>query len=252
MKINSITLIFLIVWSIAISQPKQQVNSISWDIIGYIQYERSEILDTVDVTSQFLNLNFAPLLINEQRNRLGYIGANYQRFYINFSSVIKDHKDPALYHVKGKTQVKDNICDFSGKLEIIGIRRWLKTDRCENPVQPLVEAVTFFIYTFQENPKQKFAGIFNGYAMAQWYLDSLKGVRYDDLWNCSDGFSNNQFVGNWKNLASGQYKHCNWGDYRIPYSDDLDNGVGEFYPNEKYLKYGWSTYDTEDTTTWWK
>jgi len=34
---------------------------------------------------------------------------------------------------------------------------------------------------------------------------------------------------------------CNWGDYRISNSGDLDIGAGEFSPNNKYLKSGWQT-----------
>jgi hypothetical protein len=37
---------------------------------------------------------------------------------------------------------------------------------------------------------------------------------------------------------------CNWGEFRIPYSDDLDIGVGEFLPNPPYLNYGWENYES--------
>ena len=42
--------------------------------------------------------------------------------------------------------------------------------------------------------------------------------------------------------TTGKSKICNWGDYRIPLCNDLDIGTGEFSPNPKYLKNGWSNY----------
>jgi hypothetical protein len=35
---------------------------------------------------------------------------------------------------------------------------------------------------------------------------------------------------------------CNWGDYRIPDSGDLDNGAAEFCVNPKYQKNGWENF----------
>ena len=37
---------------------------------------------------------------------------------------------------------------------------------------------------------------------------------------------------------------CNWGDFRIPDSGDLNQGWGCFIVNKKYYDYGWNTlYD---------
>ncbi|MEZ4755696.1 MAG: hypothetical protein R2817_02590 [Flavobacteriales bacterium] len=40
----------------------------------------------------------------------GFIGDDYQRFRVNFLSVIKDDIDPSLYRVYGKSKVRTNLC----------------------------------------------------------------------------------------------------------------------------------------------
>lgn len=58
----------------------------------------------------------------------------------------------------------------------------------------------------------------------------------------ADGYSNCQYEGTWTSYKTSKTKTCNWGDYRIPNSKDLDNGCGEFIPQEKYAKFGWQNY----------
>ena len=62
----------------------------------------------------------------------------------------------------------------------------------------------------------------------------------------ADNFDNNGFVGHWTSYRTGKSKICHWGDFRIPDCGDLDQGVGGFIPNPKYLRRGWqSFYDSE-------
>lgn len=49
---------------------------------------------------------------------LGYIGSNYQRFYIHYISVVKDTINPYRYLVTGKTRVGNNVCSFTGAITI--------------------------------------------------------------------------------------------------------------------------------------
>ena len=60
-----------------------------------------------------------------------------------------------------------------------------------------------------------------------------------DWWE--DGYSNFQFQGKWTSSNGTEY-FCIFGDGRLKNSGDLDTGDGEFVPNEKYYKYGWSDY----------
>ncbi|WP_440135596.1 hypothetical protein, partial [Chitinophaga sancti] len=49
---------------------------------------------------------------------LGYIGDNYQRFCIHYTSVTKSKENPYQYIVCGKTKVKENICSFTGTITV--------------------------------------------------------------------------------------------------------------------------------------
>ncbi|WP_343321766.1 hypothetical protein [Sphingobacterium multivorum] len=42
------------------------------------------------------------------------------------------------------------------------------------------------------------------------------------LYYYGDGFSNNSFEGSWTNYKTKMAKKCNWGDFSIPESGDLD------------------------------
>jgi hypothetical protein len=89
---------------------------------------------------------------------------------------------------------------------------------------------------------QKNNGNFEGIFSALWYIDRAGKLKYDHIEDFADPFRNNQFIGIWKSDDGKHFKKCNWGDYRIPQSGDLDIGAGEFYPNPKYKKLGWESY----------
>ncbi len=65
----------------------------------------SDYLKNIDL-GQYLRRN----------DQVGFIGLDYQRFYIAFFSSVK--KTPLIYTLKGKTMVKGNICDFQGDIKI--------------------------------------------------------------------------------------------------------------------------------------
>ena len=47
-------------------------------------------------------------IIVERQEPLGYIGENYQRFYIHFVSAIQNPTEKLKYFIYGKTKVKEN------------------------------------------------------------------------------------------------------------------------------------------------
>jgi hypothetical protein len=96
-------------------------------------------------------------------------------------------------------------------------------------------------YSFSEDTTQAHSGIFKGDFQSNFYLDKNNKVHYDDIALGSDAYTNNQFVGEWIGYKSKLIKRCNWGDFRVPYSGDLDMGAGDFSPYDKYLKYGWQS-----------
>lgn len=173
----------------------------------------------------------------KRQEPLGFIGGNYQRFYIHFISVIRNHKNTLEYFVYGKTRVKDNICTFQGTIAISDARIYVGSD-----FPPLKEGFIKGNYAFYEDPDQPGTGILKGTFRTDFYIDKKGEIQYNALDFSADGFSNNQFEGTWTSYKTGDSKICNWGDYRIPNSGNFDAGAGEFSPDDKYLQYGWESY----------
>jgi len=191
---------------------------------------------------------------------IGYIGHDYQRFYIRFISVIRNNDNPYEYLVYGKTKVKDNICDFQGVLSV------KKVEANVNPYSPEYRGGKLYgEYLFYEDKKQKGTGLFKGRFETGFILDTGAGIHYDGFNLLSDSYRNNQFEGIWKSYTTLATKKCNWGDYRIPDSRELDWGAAEFSPDPVQYKNGWENYEHmfestpegeaargREKTEWWK
>ncbi len=205
---------------------------------------------------EFNKTNFSKVWMEKQDAVIGYIGDNYQRIFIRLISIIKDHSSSNEYFVYGKSKVKNNVCDFQGKLIIKEVREFNKTEReilykealkhgDIEAASSLGKARGFILaeYLFFEDPEQKGSGLFKGVERSYFYIDEKDELFFDDIdLGSSDKYCNNQFVGVWQSYNSGLQKTCNWGAYRITDSGDLDVGAGEFSPNTKYLEKGWSNY----------
>jgi hypothetical protein len=232
---NTLLLITILISTFGFSQDKSSIfieNSLNGQYDGYrkIHFENS--------LNEYQDHDFSNLwLTKDNRITYGFIGANYQRFQIKLISIIKNPSENQVYQVFGKSKVNQNICDFQG---FITIKSIYHLDHLEYTNKFC--GVLVFDYIFYEDPKQKHVGIFKGKGVIYWYKDSENKIVYDDLMLVADGFRNNQFVGTWTEYSKSNPKTCNWGDYRIPMSGDLNSGAGEFVPNEKYKKYGWENY----------
>ena len=176
----------------------------------------------------------------------GFIGANYQRLRIIIISAVKNKGNPAIYNIIGKSNVKNNICEFSGTIKISQINVFQKMHLGVDDVYKnkgiIYQGILIADYQFKEDSSQVNSGLFDGTLTSWWYVDKNGKVQYDDIESISDTYNNNQFVGTWTSFRNDLKKVCNWGDWRIPFSGDLDIGVGEFSPDDKYLQYGWQTY----------
>lgn len=168
---------------------------------------------------------------------LGFIGDNYQRFYIHYTSVTKSKTNPYEYMVSGKTKVKENICTFKGTILIKEAELYKESDDPRYKQGNVVCQVKFY-----EDSSQPSSGFMQGTLTTYWYLDNKRNIHYDALMAFADSFSNNECTGTWTSYKTKKNKKCNWGDYRIPDCGDLDIGAGEFSVNDKYVSSGWQTY----------
>jgi hypothetical protein len=173
---------------------------------------------------------------------LGYIGTNFQRFQIHFTSFIKSQTNPYEYRVSGKTKVKDNINSFTGTVTIFDAN-FDNSSLMKDLGFPKFKAgyLTSKVLLY-EDKSQPNSGYIKGDLSTDIYFDDKGQIHYHSLLLVSDSYSNNQFTGKWTSYKTGKSKKCNWGDFRIPESNGLDGGTGEFMPMEKYLDYGWRNY----------
>jgi len=234
------TRIFIILIFLSIQVIGQEKD----DILNNFEYPvyLKESVKKNDFTSKYLSYNFSALL-TPKRDFLGYIGKKYRRIHIYYTSISKDSISQKKYFVEGKSLVGNNVCDFKGEIQIEQIREYKSIDfgvdnMYENEGYK-AQGILIGKYKFKEDPEQNHSGIFEGLMAFYWYVDKYGIVHYDRInWN-SDSFRNNQYVGEWTEYGKRIGKTCNWGEYRIPFSGDLDIGAGGFSPNSKYKDMGW-------------
>jgi hypothetical protein len=167
---------------------------------------------------------------------LGFIGNDFERFYIHYISIKKSTKTPYQYIVRGKTRVDNDIRSFKGTITIKKAYSYIDDD-----LTNVKQGIAISKCRFYEDSSKAHSGFITGKLVTSWYLN--KGVLiYNDIYLQTDGYANNQFMGVWKSYKGNQTKKCNWGDFRIPNSGDLDIGAGEFGVNDKYLKNGWQSF----------
>jgi hypothetical protein len=173
----------------------------------------------------------------EKPEPIGFIGDNFQRFYIHLTTVKKKSNNPYEYLVTGKTKVKTTICSFEGTIKILASRLYMEAELPKYKQGFTVCEVSLF-----EDKKQPSSGFIKGKMTSYFVIDDKKQFRYDGLNFVADGFSNNQFIGTWTSYKTNATKVCNWGDFRIPNSHGLDTGAGEFSVSDKYVQNGWTNY----------
>lgn len=174
---------------------------------------------------------------------LGFIGNDYQRFYIHYTGVTRDSVNPYKYHVVGKTRVNNNICIFKGTITIV--KAEINPDLYYGKYK---QGDIVCDVILMEDSTHAGSGFIKGKLVTDWYLDKKHTINYDTLDSYADGFDNNQFEGVWTSYNTHQHKKCNWGDFRIPNCGDLDGGAGEFMALKKYRKNGWQNHEDRFNT----
>jgi hypothetical protein len=221
----------------------------------------NRFLSIKEFKKDLIKYDFSRLLLNTDNSIVyGFIGNNYQRIRVKIISITKDTLTLDSYHVYGKSMVIGDIDEFNGTIKITHIKKFNpRLHGCEDEYKYKGYKGEFILlgdYNFQENPAQNHSGIFKGAFRSDFFIDKKNQIRYNDIENCSDSYTNNQFIGQWISYKGSLSKRCNWGDFRAPNSDDLDIGAGEFSPSDKYLKYGWQSVRDQNNKIenfkWWK
>jgi hypothetical protein len=174
---------------------------------------------------------------------LGYIGNEYRRLNIYFTSVSKSPKEDNLYLVFGISLVGENKCSFQGTIQIDQVREFQAlhygVDNIYKDAGIRAQGALIGHYKFVETPDHNHCGVFKGIMTAFWVVDRNGIIHSDHIEWYSDNYRNNQFIGTWTEYGKSKEVVANWGEARIPFSSKLDIGAGEFGVNPKYLDMGW-------------
>jgi hypothetical protein len=226
-------------------------------------------LNQENVIDKFNHCDFSKIWLHTKNYQIvGIIGTDYERIKIKLLSVRKSKDNPNKYFVEGKSNVKGNICDFSGVIKLVKIKTTNKlhfgVDNEYKGKGIKSEGILIATYEFKEQKDQDHSGIFQGKLYTKWYVNAISQIKYDDIQFTSDGYMNNAFIGTWKSYSTNKVKICNWGDFRVPeVKPDFDIGAGDFSPSKKYYDYGWMNYQKawlngnkeaqkEELKKWWQ
>jgi hypothetical protein len=239
------SLLSIIITLFTLSLSGQQTNE--WLNTVENKTDHGELLKE-NLRDQYLKYDFSTLILPKSEF-LGYIGPVFRRLRITFNSIIKDTVDPKYYRIKGSSEVNNNICNFTGYILIQQVRLF-KTlywgvDNEFKEKEIVSQGLIIGEYNLQELISQYHSGTFQGIMTLGWYKDSSGVIHYDDIDSYSDNFNNNQYVGSWTRYSTSKKIVSNWGEFRIPFSGDLDIGAGEFSPNPKYYDKGWNSMKKE-------
>lgn len=220
------------------------IHSFSQDLCKTDIMNGEKLLQTNGVEN-FLKYDFSDLWLQTDNNLVyGILGDDFQRIQIKLISISKNINNQNEYFVYGKSKVKENVCEFVGKITILKIqeskRKHFGVDDEHKNSGIKTQGLLTAKYEFFENKLQTHSGYFTGNLETKWFLDKEDKMQYDNINIHSDSYFNNAFVGSWKMYHSKIEKKCHWGDYRVPSIDcSFDIGAGEFNVAEKYWKKGW-------------
>ena len=166
---------------------------------------------------------------------IGYRGRDFQRFYIHYDSI--RFKGNGVYDVYGRTRYRDTIRFFTGTLTLDSLRL--------NNEDYLPKYGEFgSLYGHYQYDEDEFSG--GGVLTGKMKINFAKinGRFYYDAFmlGVADGYDNRQYEGVWTSKNLKRLEKCNWGDFRIPDSQELDIGAGVFSPANEYWDRGWQVY----------
>ena len=188
-------------------------------------------------------LNMEKVLNAEKSNFLGFIGVNRKRLRITFTSIKKSEENKDVYEVEGfSTVMNKNKRTFKGTFSLQSHYKFTEPTSDEPLKNGDIEGFSTFSYQLTEDEKLSATGIFKGEMLVLWSKEANKKPIYSNIFFYTDGERNYQFFGTWTSYKTKKTSVASWGVYRIPCSDDFDEGVGDFIPKPQYWQYGWEEF----------
>jgi hypothetical protein len=79
-------------------------------------------LSSEELLQKMSKHDYSSIWLQQNDAIIGFIGENFQRIRVKFTSIVKSTEDSTKYHVFGKSMVKDNICVFIGEIKLLHVR----------------------------------------------------------------------------------------------------------------------------------
>ena len=178
----------------------------------------------------------------ERPEALGYIGEDFKRLRIRIRAISRSGSDPLCYRLEGATRTGENVCGFEGELHVDSLTHHPVSDAPDEWGGIRSGWTLWGHYVLREEADRPGSGVFEGVHRLDIAVDTAGRIYYDTLWLVADGYRNNQWQGTWRSYRTRAVKRCAWGDFRIPQSERLDIGCGEFAPADEYLDNGWRSW----------
>ena len=188
-------------------------------------------------------LNMEKVLNAEKSNFLGFIGTNYKRLRITFTSIKKSEENKDVYEVEGfSTVMNKNKRTFKGTFSLLSHYKFAEqTVDVPLPKKGEIVGYSTFSYELAEDENLTATGVFKGKMIVMWLKKVNAAPVYFLPFN-RDSERNYQFFGTWTSYKTKKTSVASWGEDRIPCSRDFDEGVGDFIPKPQYWQYGWEEF----------
>ena len=187
-------------------------------------------------------LDMLAVLNYKKTDFYGFIGVNRKRLRITFTSIKKSEENKDVYEVEGfSTVMNKNKRTFKGTFSLQSHYKFTEPTFEEPLKNGDIEGFSTFSYQLAEDEKLSATGVFKGEMLVLWAKKINKNPIYSNIFY-TDGERNYQFFGTWTSYKTKKTSVASWGIYRIPCSDDFDEGVGDFIPKPQYWQYGWEEF----------
>ena len=188
-------------------------------------------------------LDMEKVLNGKKDNFLGFIGVNRKRLRITFTSIKKSEENKDVYEVEGfSTVMNKNKRTFKGTFSLRSHYKFAEhTVDVPLPKKGEIVGYSTFSYELAEDENLTATGVFKGKMIVMWLKKVNAAPVYFLPFN-RDSERNYQFFGTWTSYKTKKASIASWGIYRIPCSDDFDEGVGDFIPKPQYWQYGWEEF----------
>jgi len=173
---------------------------------------------------------------------LGALGKNKQRFYIHYTSVVKDAVNPYKYNVQGKTRLGNQVRPFTGTITVIQAGIFKPGE--SNPYAPEpykgYKRGQLVCVSINEATSTPGTGTISGELTTSFCINAQNQLLYDTLDFGIDGYGNNQFTGSWTAHGTKAAQKLVFGDITFPDTEFSD--VDGITVPVKYEKYGWQSF----------